>query len=338
MNPTLPAPLRAPVFPVWWPSGTRAAQSPASALPRITVVTPSFNQAAFLESTIRSVLSQNYPNLEYIVVDGGSRDGSVEIIQHYADHLKWWVSEPDRGQVDAILKGLARATGEWFNWINSDDLLAPGALWQVASTVQEVDVVAGSVRNFSARGLRGASRCERFSMRPAIFHHLGGGLRYHQPGVWLRREQLLQTGINQNRHYKFDYEMMLRYLHRFPRVRYLPKVLAFFRLHEESKTVSQRMSFQEEHIEILRELAQASDFAQHWPSLELALRQYLWIADLDRYEVPELARWAGLAQLQREVRVDPAARCIRHSRKVALRLLRRGFWPRAWTSAARRDL
>jgi glycosyltransferase involved in cell wall biosynthesis len=100
--------------------------------PKITVVTPSYNQARFLEATLRSIHEQAYPNLEHIVVDGGSTDGSVEIIQRYADRLAYWVSEPDNGQTDALIKGFTRATGDILAWLNSDDLYEPGTLWEVA--------------------------------------------------------------------------------------------------------------------------------------------------------------------------------------------------------------
>ncbi|NVO00781.1 MAG: glycosyltransferase, partial [Geobacteraceae bacterium] len=103
-----------------------------TAPPKITIVTPSYNQGRFLEKTILSVLDQGYPNLEYIVIDGGSTDESVEIIKKYADRLTYWVSEPDRGQSHAINKGFERATGEIFGWLNSDDWYHPGALQAVA--------------------------------------------------------------------------------------------------------------------------------------------------------------------------------------------------------------
>lgn len=100
-------------------------------LPRISVVTPSFNQGAFLEDAIKSVMDQGYPNLEYIVMDGGSTDGSVEIIQRHAPHLAYWGSEPDDGQAAAIREGFERSTGEILCWLNSDDMFMPGALLRV---------------------------------------------------------------------------------------------------------------------------------------------------------------------------------------------------------------
>lgn len=112
-----------------------------SSLPKITIVTPSYNQAPFLEATIQSVLVQNYPNLEYIIIDGGSTDGSVEIIKRYESQLHDWCSEPDAGQYDAINKGFARSSGEILAWLNSDDMHCPWALKTVGSIMAELSQV-----------------------------------------------------------------------------------------------------------------------------------------------------------------------------------------------------
>src|SRR5712664_2616221 len=118
---------------------TSSAEAPLP--PRISIVTPSFNQASYLEAALKSVLDQNYPNLEYIVVDGGSTDGSVEIIQRYADRLTYWVSQPDRGQMDALNKGFRRTTGEIMAWLNSDDMLCSWALQTVGHIFQDLPAV-----------------------------------------------------------------------------------------------------------------------------------------------------------------------------------------------------
>lgn len=109
--------------------------------PKISVVTPSFNQAQFLEKTVRSVIDQQYPNLEYIIVDGGSSDGSLEIIKKYQDSFAYWVSEPDNGMYDAIQKGFDKSSGELMCWINSDDLLMPNALFTVAGIFKEFEEI-----------------------------------------------------------------------------------------------------------------------------------------------------------------------------------------------------
>src|SRR6266568_6466389 len=100
-------------------------------LPAITIVTPSYNQGAFIEQTVRSVLSQDYPRLQYIVMDGGSTDCSPDIIRRYANQLDYWISEQDKGQSDALKRGFCRAAGDLLGWVNSDDILYPGALWRI---------------------------------------------------------------------------------------------------------------------------------------------------------------------------------------------------------------
>ena len=118
----------------------------ASNLPKVSIITPSFNQGQFLEASIRSVLEQDYPNLEYIVVDGGSKDDSVEVIKKYQDRLAWWVSEKDKGHADALNKGFSHATGEILAWLNSDDIYFPGAVSEAISILQrhpEVGMVYG---------------------------------------------------------------------------------------------------------------------------------------------------------------------------------------------------
>ena len=117
--------------------------------PRISIVTPSFNQGEYLAETIESILSQGYPQLEYIVIDGGSKDRSVDVLKRYAAHLTYWVSEPDRGQAHALNKGFARSTGDVLAWLNADDVYEPGFLREAAGLLCEqpqTDVLSGQCR------------------------------------------------------------------------------------------------------------------------------------------------------------------------------------------------
>jgi glycosyltransferase involved in cell wall biosynthesis len=225
--------------------------------PRITVVTPSYNQAAYLERTIRSVLDQAYPNLEYFIIDGGSTDGSIEIIQRYADRLAYWVSEPDSGQANAINKGLRRATGDWIAWQNSDDVYLPGAFAGLAGGAArqpKAGVIIGDLLLIDAddRPLRDV----RY-VRPTHRSLLAEGMVLANQASFWKRELHTKVGlIDENYHYSFDYEWFLR-LTATASSHHVPEVWGGFRLHDAAKTGSNTARFTEENAAILsgRELS-----------------------------------------------------------------------------------
>jgi len=162
--------------------------------PRISIITPSYNQGQFLEETILSVLNQNYPNLEYIIIDGGSTDNSVEIIKKYEDRLAYWVSEKDRGQTHAINKGFKRATGDIVNWLNSDDLLEQGALKILAKEIEKNPAADFYFGDFSVIDSEGRKLFYRKSP-PYQFATLFWGRQLSsQPAVFFRRNLLENIG------------------------------------------------------------------------------------------------------------------------------------------------
>jgi glycosyltransferase involved in cell wall biosynthesis len=229
--------------------------------PRISIVTPSFNQAAYIEETIRSILLQGYPNLEYMVIDGGSTDGSVEIVRRYERWLTCWMSEADRGQAHAINKGLARATGEIFGWVNSDDLLMPGSLKHIGESFGDTALLAGCVENFDDDGRRTLVRQFGLSLETMLLKT--GQASYHQPALWFRKTALDEVGpFAESFHYCFDYERLLQILRRDVAVRYSDRVLARFRLHPDSKTVSTTERFHREKRKAWRLLVSDSRFSE----------------------------------------------------------------------------
>ncbi len=206
---------------------------------RVTIVTPSFNQAPFLEQTIRSVLDQDHPDLEYIVVDGGSTDGSPEIIRRYAGRLAWWVSEPDRGQTDAINKGFARATGAVLAWLNSDDTYKPGAIREAAAYLDghpEVGMVYGDADFIDA----GGQAIGRFNARRTDYDRLLRGAVYiPQQAAFFRRSLWEQVGpLDPDFYFAMDYDLWVR-IAKVSRLEYLPgRTWANFRLHHAAKTIA----------------------------------------------------------------------------------------------------
>jgi len=207
--------------------------------PRITLVTPSFNQAQYIEATIDSVLSQGYGNLQYIVVDGGSTDGSVQILKRYEKHFNILIIEPDEGSADAINKGLQLANGEWFNWLNSDDLLMPGALDLLAehsSRWPQKQWISGCKVNVDASG-----RCvsSQAPWRENIDFWLLGEALFPQDATFIRTEHLRSNGLTLDVSLKNVYDTVL-YLqlleHSIPLL--VSSVFSAMRWHPQQKTAN----------------------------------------------------------------------------------------------------
>jgi glycosyltransferase involved in cell wall biosynthesis len=206
--------------------------------PLVTIVTPSLNQAAFLEEAIDSVLAQDYPNLEYAVVDGGSTDGSVAIVERYADRLAWWRSEPDGGQAAALNTAFGRARGEILGWLSSDDALLPGAVTRVVEELEadpELMLVYGSALFVDERG----DEIFPLEARPFDVATMVRECANHvvQPGSLFRRRALELAGpFDDDAHYLFDFEFALRIWRAGGRVRSIPDRLATYRVHRGSKS------------------------------------------------------------------------------------------------------
>jgi glycosyltransferase involved in cell wall biosynthesis len=218
-----------------------SSSPPSPSWPRISIVTPSFNQGSFLEATIRSVICQEYPDLEYIIIDGGSTDGSVEIIQKYEKQLAWWVSEKDRGQTHAINKGFAKATGQIMAWLNSDDLYSPGALRRVAETFARhptADMITGGWLSYtSSTGRIIPVRPCGIGIRPTPAIMLRRNAYFGQHSTFWRRELWDRVGpLNESLHFAMDHEFFLRCVLAGARVRLDSEMLAIFRQHASQKT------------------------------------------------------------------------------------------------------
>jgi glycosyltransferase involved in cell wall biosynthesis len=220
----------------------------------VSVVTPSFNQAAFLEGTILSVLQQDYPKIEYLIMDGGSSDGSPEIIHRYADRLAYWRSEPDQGQADAVNRGFAKASGAILAWLNSDDTYAAGAVRAVVEAFAaqpEVDAVYGDCVYVDQAGRPvTVFRAQPFDL--AGFLCTEGYI--HQPTVFLRRRVVERVGpLDASLALCLDYEYWLR-MATACRWLYLPRSLARFRMHPAAKSAARRREFLGERLRCLDRL------------------------------------------------------------------------------------
>ena len=273
--------------------------------PKISIVTPSYNQGPYLEETIRSILLQGYPNLEYAVIDGGSTDNSIEIIKKYSEHIDFWVSEKDRGQSHAINKGVARSTGEIFNWINSDDLLLPGALRAVAEAwIRRPDsIIAGHTELFNDAGTFEVIKARSQTLINFVRFWEAQDFGWCQQATFVPLKDLRAIdGVREDLHYCMDYYMMVKLLMRGLPVSHLDQTLSRFRFHSLSKTVALKEDFRLQRVPALRGIENLPVAVQDW---EWDAEQARRLVDVARHAWRNGGHLRGMRLLGRAFETSP---------------------------------
>lgn len=242
-----------PPKPLLLPANERRGNESALSFPRISIVVPSLNQGRFIGETLKSIVEQNYPNLELIVVDGGSSDNSLPVITEFEAHIAWCVSEPDSGQAAAINKGFRRSTGEIMAWINSDDRVAPGTLYRVADHFQkqpETKVLYGNRILIDEE----SHEIGRWILPAHSERVLKWADFVPQETLYWRRSAWDAVGCNINEDFQFamDWDLLLRFSAQQQKIERVPSFLGVFRVHQAQKTTKDIASIGENEMHQLR--------------------------------------------------------------------------------------
>ena len=283
-----------------WDIESRVVQSdslPEDGLPKISIVTPSYNQGEFLEETIRSVLLQNYPNLEYIIIDGGSTDNSVEIIKKYEPWIDDWVSEPDCGQSHAINKGFERSTGQWGNWINSDDLLAKDALLNLSGFLRSADpktlFIGQCILTDKYRTTEriSTSNIETFEQLIDIKNYWRNGQSIAQQNVLFNLESYQNVGgLNEENHYSMDFELWGDLLLHGSHIQQVGFPVGIFR-HYAGQKISDQMTTTSSLVKAAMRLVSKNEA---WNRKELMRKRYHLFRYLAKYRYGHIRSQIGL--------------------------------------------
>lgn len=267
--------------------------------PLVSIVTPSYNQAAFLEQTLRSVLEQDYPAIEYLVADGGSTDGSVDILKRYASKLAWWVSEKDHGQAEAINKGFTRAKGKFIAWVNSDDYYEPGAIKAAVEVLEanpQLGMVFGDVQVVDKDGrVLNNLHYGNWGLNELMTFHIIG-----QPSVFMRREVLEKAGhLDLSYHFMLDHQLWLRMGLQAP-MQYIPRLMAGAHYHEDCKNLQQAAEFGKEAYRIADWMRSTPEFTDRMallaPSVMAGAERInaFYLLDAKEYSRSFRSYWRGL--------------------------------------------
>jgi glycosyltransferase involved in cell wall biosynthesis len=299
--------------------------------PLVSIVTPSFNQAAFLEEALCSVLEQDYPRVEYLVVDGGSTDGSVEIVRRYEDRLAWWTSEPDDGQADALNKGFARANGEILGWVSSDDTLLPGTVARLVERFErdpDLLLVYGDA-------LYTDEVSARTGYLPSRPYDVGEMVRrcecyVVQPGSLFRRRAWELAGpFDPTRHWFFDFELFVR-VGRHGRVERVQEPLATYRVHPGSKSFAGYETMARDYVRVADEFYSDGLFRDELAGLEREARSSAYLqAGENFYAALDLA--SARSCFARALRLHP-----RNASRRSLSLLAKSLLPLPLVRSMRR--
>ncbi len=260
--------------------------------PKISIVTPSFNQGRYIEETIQSVLFQNYPNLEYIIIDGGSTDETISVIKKYEGYITYWVSEPDNGQSEAINKGLKYCTGEIFNWLNSDDSYLPDTFFNVATAfMQDTGLIA--VSGFEKHLLQnGEIKLVYGTKCMATLEETIERCEVAQPSTFFRLKDVQAIGLLNELHNIMDGDLWINILLRYGQGKFkkLNKPLVNFRIHPESKTSRQ---------------LQGSHFLIERSSIICNLQQYIGLpAQIIQYYISQVYRSPQIIPLKKKWEIN----------------------------------